>query len=122
MYIKLFDKQEKKHKSLEDHLYFTIQDILLNIFGIDLIIEANKYNKLLTNNIPYKHELFRYTRVLRSTTYAKQVYEWLSTIQLRDFEATYDSEDEHDLEESRHISLEDWWTDFELLKTKLQNV
>lgn len=122
MYIKIFDAQEKKQKSLEDHLYFTIQDIILNIFEIDLIIEANKYNKLLTHNFPYKHELFRYTRVLHSTTYAKQVYDWLSTIQLRDFEATYDSDDENDLEETKIISLEEWWTDFELLKSKLQKV
>lgn len=122
MYIKIFDAQEKKQKSLEDHLYFTIQDIILNIFEIDLIIEANKYNKLLTHNFPYKHELFRYTSVLHSTTYAKQVYDWLATIQLRDFEATYDSDDENDLEETKIISLEEWWTDFELLKSKLQKV
>jgi hypothetical protein len=82
-YIELHNPHEMKQKSLEDNVYFTLRDIFLNALEDDYAVEANYFNKLLTNNIPFENrdDNFEYTSKLNDKDFLEQLIKFLQCIQ-----------------------------------------
>jgi hypothetical protein len=59
------DNQFKK-KSLYDNVYFTLRDIFANADSADIIMEANGFNRRLTDGICFevRTERFKYSNEL----------------------------------------------------------
>jgi hypothetical protein len=126
-YLQLVNENHLKNQSLEDNVYFTLRDIFYNISEIDFCLEANSFNRILTNGISYKERTkdFTYTNSLNDKTYICELSNWLSSIEKTDFE--FEPMNENDTEEKEWyldtinlFTFDDWWLQFEELKTLIK--
>jgi hypothetical protein len=64
--MRLHNKNELKKNSLEDCLYFTLRDIFGNAESAVTLMEANAFNRKLTNGVCYEARTpeFQYTNIL----------------------------------------------------------
>ena len=119
-YLRLCNKNEYKSNSLEDAVYFTLRDIFVNISGIDYCIEANAFNRRLTNDVSFEERTddFLYSDALYDKYFVTELHHWLSHIDKGDFNF-YEEQDAD--EEDQLIKVEDWWNPFEELKVKIKD-
>jgi len=126
-YLQLVNENHLKNQSLEDNVYFTLRDIFNNISGLDFCIEANRFNKILTNGISYEERTkdFTYTNSLNNKTYICELSKWLLSIDKTDFE--FEAMNENDADEKEWyfdtknlFKFDDWWLQFEELQTLIR--
>lgn len=91
-YIHLHNEHKFKLLSLEDNVYFTLRDIVLNVLDGGYVFEANEYNGGLTNNIRFEqcNETFKYTDDLQRKSVLKSLCKWLTELV---YEECYDFND-----------------------------
>ena len=125
-YIGLMNDNEFKSKSLEDNVYFTLRDILLNAH-MNHCITANYFNDLLTNNISFEErdKNFNYQNVLYdyNSDYTQTLYIWIGIIcenkdDMFDF---YEPKkiDKDDNPNQKYIKYDEWWEQLLDLREKL---
>lgn len=119
-FICLVNDNEYKMKSLEDNVYFTLRDIFANC-DYDLIISANDLNGKLTNNIYFedRDETFKYTNVLYEKDYVKKLLKWIMRFKKNYFMFNEFEQDENK-ESETYMNLDDWWNQFEELRTLIK--
>jgi hypothetical protein len=131
IYVRMYDENELKIKSLEDNIYHTLRDISYNIFGFDWWVESNGFINPLTNGIKFedRNDTFEYSNVLNDKEYLVRLIEWLNYISINDFNDVnnfnlLDETDEEMLYFHTHrhqfILLDDWWVQFNNLKGDLK--
>ena len=106
-YIQLHNDHHLKFASLEDNVYFTLRDIFLNSNQGFFVMEANRYNSRLTNNIRYEDRtpIFQYTNDLKSKPFLKSLNHWVKSINMSfdfKFDEDFDSEFDANTEELRY--------------------
>ena len=120
-YMLLCNNNDLKKKSLNDNVYFTVRDIFKN-GDYNMVITANYYNGLLTNNISYEDRnpavQFQYANVLEQPVYLTKLLKWLSQIGMYSFD--FVELEGEDIDMAEYIKWEDWWQQFEELKRKLE--
>jgi hypothetical protein len=116
-YIALLDDNNFKMLSLEDNVYFTLRDIFWNMDNCDLVMDANRFNEKLTNNISYedRNETFCYTDILNDKNYIHELSKWLEHIKPCYFEFERDFF-ETDINNNEIIKFDDWLIQLENLK------
>jgi hypothetical protein len=122
-YIKLMNNNELKKKSLNDNVYFTLRDIFLNSESIDTAMEANGFNKKLTGGICFEDRCndFQYTNVLYESNYVEKLLRWLNNFIIHYFEFEQQQiEDDVDIDLAEYMKFDDWWQQFEHLKSLLE--
>jgi hypothetical protein len=104
--------------SLEDAVYFTLRDIFVNISGLDYCIEANAFNRRLTNDVSLEERTddFQYSDALYDKYFVEELHKWLSHINKWEFDFDTCLEKDADEEEialfydmTRLIKFEDWY-------------
>lgn len=122
-YIELVNNNEYKNKSLSDNVYFTLRDIFLNSESIDTAMEANGFNKRLTGGICFedRHNDFQYTNVLYESVFIVKLLRWLNNFNIHYFEFEQQQiEDDKDINLTEYMKFDDWWQQFEQLKSLLK--
>lgn len=124
-YMGLMNDNSFKSKSLEDNVYFTLRDIFWN-GEINDVFSANHFNSLLTNNISFEERdsSFDYTNLLYdyNSDYTRNLLGWICRMfpyKNSSFEFLPLEEGE-DIDMSLYIKYDDWWSQFEDLRKKLE--
>jgi len=130
-YLQVHNDNNFKKLSLEDNVYFTLRDIFTNISEFNYIVEANEFNNEITGSIYYEDRKgdFQYTDSLNDKLFVNRLNKWLNDIKKTDFVFGYEPDDKADDEEKywyydmkRLIKFDDWWSQFEELKTRLEEL
>ena len=119
------DYKEYKSKSLEDNVYFTLKEIFTNCDKYELCMRANSYSSRLSNGVDFEYhsDNFEYTPLLQQEKYLESLCHFFNKLNPSFFQvntkrdAEQESEEEHCKEFD--IPFEEWWRDFEHLKTLL---
>ena len=125
-YLKLFNDNNLKTKSLEDNVYFTLRDIFINVSDFDNCIQSNVFNEKLTNNIYYedRDDNFKYTNILNDDVYLYNLNKWLNNINETNFDFLEPSIDADEREKDlyynvdlqNYIKFDSWIEQFNNLK------
>jgi hypothetical protein len=137
-YLKLYNPNEFKSKTLEDNVYFTLRDIFLNYGYIESIMRANDLNSKLSGNICFEErdEYFKYTNDLMDEKFLTNLIKFLKSIHSSEFEfetpEQYWTEDKstnkykeelewyYNVDMNEYIKLGIWMIQFEDLIKKLE--
>jgi hypothetical protein len=103
-YICLQYDNDLKKESLEDNVYFTLIDIFNNTAYSNLVLRVHDFNRFLKDNSGY-------TRILYDKEYLSVLINMLKHVNESSFEFIVD--------DGKYISLDDWWKQFEELKSIL---
>jgi hypothetical protein len=112
LYIYVIHDPAWKIKSLNDNVYFTLRDIYANVQNTDMCSEAIQFCQLL---LPTSSE---YTNVLYQPKFVQKLTVWLRHLDKSDFHLVKRSE-LLECEYSVYMKVDDWWTQFEVLKRQL---
>ena len=119
-YMCLHNDNQLKKISLEDNVYFTLRDILLNTNSADIALEVNDYNYCLSNSIRYedRDNTFQYANVLHNKKYLLEFITYLNYF-CEDYFGF--KENKPKLQSQEYMKFDDWWVQFEELKILLNN-
>lgn len=127
-YIRLFNNNEFKKKSLYDNVYFTLRDIFANCESLDTAMEANSYNSKLTNNISFeeRNENFNYSNILNDKNYVESLIDWLRSTLKNEYDFQFEEPEDDDftsieeIDEKKFIKFDDWFNQFNELGNLLK--
>ena len=109
-YLKIINDNNLKKKSLEDNLYFTLSNIILNIENVRMTMEIHVFMDILTNGICLENRKnnFRYSKILLNKTFVFQLYCWFTSLLRSDFtfETVYDNVS--NLDNYNYILFDKW--------------
>ena len=118
-YMYINNDNEFKKKSLEDNVYFTLDDIFWNVTSADTCFQANDFNYELTNGVCFKDrtEKFKYNNVLYQKDYVKRLKNWFKYFSVYYFEFIYLEDEEYEeIDMEKYMKWDDWWVQFEELR------
>ena len=114
-YMILCNNNEFKKKSLEDNIYFTLEDIYLNANDPDTCVESIDFANALSGHIQFEQrtDAFQYTNILQNKEYVSNLMYWLNYIKKHSFEFVELQEDD---DKTNFIKYHDWAIQLEELK------
>jgi hypothetical protein len=114
-YIYVHEKNELKHKSLENNVYFTLRDISRNASNSFICFQVNEFNDALTGGIYLddRIETFNYTNALQDKEYVEKLIAWLNRVN-EDWFAFLELEESYDYKNGKismckYIQWEIWF-------------
>lgn len=112
-YICLIANNDFKKKSLEDNVYFTLMDIMINSDSTDTCMTATLYTKSLDNDIYFndRTDSFEYTNALEQKDYVEKLLTWLKRFTKNGWFEFLDTEEDVNSSE-KYIRFDDWWIQF----------
>lgn len=116
-YMYINKHNDFKKNSLNDNLYFTLRDIFWNACSIDVCMQANHYNNMLTNNISFEErtDTFQYTDILQQKYKLKKILHWLNCFTQKGWFEFIELEDGEKIIKE-YMKFDDWWKQFEELR------
>jgi hypothetical protein len=113
-YMILCNNNEFKKKSLEDNIYFTLEDIHQNTSNPDICVESTEFANALTGHIQFEErtDAFQYTNILQNKEYVSNLIHWLNYIKEHSFDFVELQEDY----KTNFIKYDDWAIQLEELK------
>ncbi len=119
-YIRLYNDNNFKKLSLEDNVYFTLQDILLNTKSLYHFVEAYQFNNMLSGKIRYEDRdtSFTYVNILDKHNNLSKLINWLKYFEEDCFE--FNSELDEPFDINKYIKFDDWRVNFVDLVNQLR--
>jgi len=119
-YIKIFYNYDYKKTSFNTEVYYTLIDICDNITNYNIFHFAWKYLHILCNDKrTYKLDELTFSSMLESEYYIENILSILKWIIQDDFKFKK-IENMNNKNMNAYIKFDDWLTDFEKLKDKLE--
>jgi hypothetical protein len=115
-YIRINNTTRLKLRSTDDWVYYTLQDILLNINDEQRIIKANELTALLVKE--KTNTTVEYTNALDDISYIRNIYGFISSINETSFhfvEKTFDEKEEY-------MEYNVWYNMLKTLLERLVNI
>ena len=126
-YVKLCHNNDLKKQSLYDNLYFTLKDIFLNSDTYGDCQRAAFYVGEITGDVHYEErtENFCYVNMLDQKDFAQKLLTFFKSLNKEDiFEFSAPEEDDVMEVQKRleYITFEDWWVQFEHLRSSIEEL
>ena len=113
--------KDVKNKSLHDTIYCILRDIFRNCDTSNICDQVNVFNNRLMKGIQCDEnpDSFEFPDALYDKVYMKNLIKWLDNFKeyhLCPFEDV-EEQDKCMLDMSRYIKFDEWWSDFEYMKS-----